>query len=63
MVIELCGGTPSEIVVAGKVEAPEKVIDFPTSELKRLAGLDLPFPRCAACCRSSASSSPARTAA
>ena len=44
MVIELCGGTPSEITVAGKAEAPEKVIDFPTSELKRLAGLDLDLP-------------------
>jgi phenylalanyl-tRNA synthetase beta chain len=41
MVMELCGGTPSEVVVEGKAEAPEKVIDFPTSELKRLAGLDL----------------------
>ncbi len=44
MVLELCGGTPSEIVVAGKAEAPEKVIDFPTTELKRLAGLSLDFP-------------------
>ena len=44
MVIELCGGTPSEITVAGKAEAPDKVIDFPPSELKRLAGLDLAFP-------------------
>jgi phenylalanyl-tRNA synthetase beta chain len=44
MVMELCGGTPSEMVVAGKPEAPEKVIDFPTSELKRLAGLELKFP-------------------
>jgi phenylalanyl-tRNA synthetase beta chain len=43
MVIELCGGEPSETVVAGKAEAPEIVVDFPTSELKRLAGLDLPF--------------------
>ena len=43
MVLELCGGTPSEITVAGKIEAPDLVIDFPTSELKRLAGLDLPF--------------------
>src|SRR6201994_1073384 len=43
MVMELCGGTPSEIVVAGKAEAPDKIGDFPTSELKRLAGLDLPF--------------------
>src|SRR6476661_1412928 len=40
MVMELCGGAPSEVVVAGKVEVPDKVIDFPTSELKRLSGLD-----------------------
>ena len=40
MVIELCGGTPSEITVAGKAEAPERIIDFPLSELKRLAGLE-----------------------
>jgi phenylalanyl-tRNA synthetase beta chain len=41
MVLDLCGGTPSEITVAGKAEAPEKIVDFPTTELKRLAGLDL----------------------
>ncbi len=41
MVLDLCGGTPSEVVVAGKAEAPERVIDFPPSELKRLAGLSL----------------------
>jgi phenylalanyl-tRNA synthetase beta chain len=44
MVLDLCGGTPSEVVVAGKAEVPDKIIDFPTSELKRLSGLDLPFP-------------------
>jgi phenylalanyl-tRNA synthetase beta chain len=43
MVLDLCGGTPSEIVVAGKAEAAERVIDFPASELKRLSGLDLPL--------------------
>jgi phenylalanyl-tRNA synthetase beta chain len=43
MVIELTGGTPSEIAVVGAAEIPDKVIDFPVSELKRLAGLDLPF--------------------
>jgi len=42
MVLDLCGGTPSEIVVAGDVSAPERVIDFPTAEVKRLAGLELP---------------------
>jgi phenylalanyl-tRNA synthetase beta chain len=43
MVLDLCGGTPSEVTVAGKAEAPEKVIDFPVTELRRLAGLDLPL--------------------
>jgi phenylalanyl-tRNA synthetase beta chain len=42
MVLELCGGTPSQVTVAGKAEAPENAIDFPTDELKRLAGLHLP---------------------
>ena len=41
MVMELCGGTPSEAIVAGSVETPEKIIDFPQSELKRLAGLEV----------------------
>ncbi len=44
MVLDLCGGTPSEVVVAGKVEAPEKIIDFPPAELKRLAGLTIELP-------------------
>jgi phenylalanyl-tRNA synthetase beta chain len=43
MVTELCGGTPSEVVVAGTPEVPERVIDFPLTELKRLAGLDVPL--------------------
>ena len=43
MVLDLCGGTPSEIVVAGSAEPPERVIDFPQSELKRLAGIDVPL--------------------
>jgi phenylalanyl-tRNA synthetase beta chain len=42
MVLDLCGGTPSEITVAGSTSAPERVIDFPTVEVKRLAGLDIP---------------------
>jgi phenylalanyl-tRNA synthetase beta chain len=44
MVLDLCGGTPSEIVVAGKAEAPDFVIDFPLSELTRLAGLKAALP-------------------
>jgi phenylalanyl-tRNA synthetase beta chain len=43
MVLELCGGEPSEVTVAGKAEAPERIIDFPLDELPRLAGLDLPL--------------------
>jgi phenylalanyl-tRNA synthetase beta chain len=42
MVMELCGGAASEVTVAGNAEAPERVIDFPLSELKRLAGVTVP---------------------
>src|SRR5262249_43583546 len=45
MVLDLCGGAPSDITVAGAAEAPEIVIDFPLSELKRLAGLTVPLPQ------------------
>jgi phenylalanyl-tRNA synthetase beta chain len=44
MVLDLCGGTPSEVAVAGSAPAPECVIDFPLSELERLAGLAVPLP-------------------
>ncbi|MDJ1157597.1 phenylalanine--tRNA ligase subunit beta [Chelatococcus sp. SYSU_G07232] len=44
MVVELCGGTPSETVVAGAVPDTGRVIDFPWTEVKRLTGLDLPQP-------------------
>jgi len=44
MVLDLCGGTPSEIVVAGNPAPPETVIDFPLSELPRLAGIKLTLP-------------------
>src|SRR5262249_35337257 len=40
MVLDLCGGTPSEIVVAGDPRPEDRIIDFPLSELRRLAGLD-----------------------
>jgi phenylalanyl-tRNA synthetase beta chain len=43
MVTDLCGGTPSEVVVVGNPEVPEKVIDFPVSEVKRLAGVSVPL--------------------
>jgi phenylalanyl-tRNA synthetase beta chain len=44
MVIELCCGTPSEITAAGSTHADERVIDFPLSEIKRLAGLSVALP-------------------
>jgi phenylalanyl-tRNA synthetase beta chain len=43
MVLDLCGGEASETVVAGDPTPKEKVIDFPLSELPRLAGLKLPL--------------------
>jgi phenylalanyl-tRNA synthetase beta chain len=44
MVLKLCGGTPSEIVVAGNPHGEDRVIDFPLREIKRLAGLDVGLP-------------------
>jgi phenylalanyl-tRNA synthetase beta chain len=44
MVLDLCGGTPSEITLAGDAQAPERIIDFPLSELKRLSGLSVALP-------------------
>jgi phenylalanyl-tRNA synthetase beta chain len=43
MVLDLCGGQASEIVVAGDPTPKEKVIDFPLSEMPRLTGLKLPL--------------------
>ncbi len=41
MVIDLCGGEPSEVVVAGDPVAKETIVDYPVSELPRLAGIKL----------------------
>jgi phenylalanyl-tRNA synthetase beta chain len=41
MVLDHCGGEASEIAVAGDPAPKEKIIDFPLSELTRLAGLKL----------------------
>jgi phenylalanyl-tRNA synthetase beta chain len=43
MVLDLTGGEPSAIVVAGDPSPKEKIIDFPLSELPRLTGLKLPL--------------------
>jgi phenylalanyl-tRNA synthetase beta chain len=43
MILDLCGGEASDIVVAGDPTPKEKVIDFPSSDLPRLTGLKLPL--------------------
>jgi phenylalanyl-tRNA synthetase beta chain len=43
LVMEMCGGTPSENVVVGRTFGDDRVIDFPVSEVKRLAGIDVAF--------------------
>src|SRR3989449_1375940 len=44
LVMEMCGGSPSENVVVGKAFGEDRVIDFPLAEVRRLAGIDVPFP-------------------
>jgi phenylalanyl-tRNA synthetase beta chain len=44
LVMELCGGAPSENVVVGKAFGDDRVIDFPLAEVKRLAGVEVPLP-------------------
>ena len=43
MVLDICGGQASEIVVAGDPTPKETVVDFPLNELQRLAGFKLPL--------------------
>ena len=43
MVMDLCGGTPSEVTVAGSAVMPARVIDFPVAETERLTGLAVPL--------------------
>ena len=42
MVMELCGGSPSEPEVVGYAGPPRKTVRFPVAEVKRLTGLDVP---------------------
>jgi phenylalanyl-tRNA synthetase beta chain len=44
MVMEICGGKPSENVVVGNAHGEDRVIDFPLAEVKRLAGIEVPVP-------------------
>ncbi len=42
LVVGICGGTPSDRVLAGHVPQPDHRVAFPPGEVKRLTGLDLP---------------------
>ncbi|RBP07398.1 phenylalanyl-tRNA synthetase beta subunit [Roseiarcus fermentans] len=42
LVLSICGGEPSRMIVAGDPTAPRRTIDFPYSEVKRLIGVDIP---------------------
>ncbi|MGF3022182.1 phenylalanine--tRNA ligase subunit beta [Methylobacterium aquaticum] len=44
LVLDLCGGTPSQASVSGEVPDTDRIIDFPWTEVRRLSGLDLPRP-------------------
>ncbi len=39
MVLDLCGGEASEVIVAGGAEIATRSIDFPFAEVKRLTGM------------------------
>jgi phenylalanyl-tRNA synthetase beta chain len=41
LVLELCGGTASEVTIAGRIPQKDVRITFPWSEVKRLTGLEL----------------------
>jgi phenylalanyl-tRNA synthetase beta chain len=41
LVLDLCGGEPSELVIAGAVPQARQIVDFPWSETQRLAGIDV----------------------
>jgi len=42
MIVDLCGGEPSRLLVAGNPTKPRRAIPFPYSEVKRLVGIDVP---------------------
>ncbi len=40
LILDICGGEPSEVVLAGAIHDTARTIDFPLSEVKRLTGLE-----------------------
>ncbi len=45
LVLDFCGGTPTEIEVAGYAGHKPKIVSFPLSEVKRLTGIEVPKAR------------------
>jgi phenylalanyl-tRNA synthetase beta chain len=45
LILEMCGGEPSEIQVAGQIPAPPPAFDFDPAYVAHLGGLDLPHDR------------------
>lgn len=41
LILEMCGGEPSEVFLAGEVPDTSRVIDFPVGEPKRLTGIEI----------------------
>ncbi len=41
LILELCGGEPSEVTLAGTLPAPPAAIDFDPAYVRRLSGLDV----------------------
>lgn len=41
LILDICGGTPSDIELAGAIPSTDKTVAFPPSEVKRLTGLDV----------------------
>jgi phenylalanyl-tRNA synthetase beta chain len=45
LILEVCGGEPSAVTLAGAIPAPLPAIDFDPAYVKKLSGLDLPASR------------------
>ena len=41
LVLDICGGEPSDVLLAGQVPHPNLIIDFPISEVSRLTGIEV----------------------
>ncbi len=41
LVMELCGGEPSEVYLAGEIPNVDKIVELPIKEVKRLSGIDI----------------------